>query len=147
MRIAAILAEKGGSLIYVRPSDSLHTALKLLVENRIGAVPVIDGELTCSAIRGILSERDVTHVAYKRRAESLDLPVSHAMTACVPTIRPGDSVESAMEMMTNRRIRHLPVIDSDDVIIGIVSIGDLVKARIQEAEQEALQLKDYIAGA
>jgi CBS domain-containing protein len=114
----------------------------VLVERRIGAVLVVeDGRPV-----GIVSERDIIRCLATHGGNVLGLGAREVMTAPVITIRLQDSLSDAMELMTDRRIRHLPVVESGQ-LVGIVSIGDLVKRRIEQAEQEALALKDYIATA
>ena len=123
--------------------ESLVSAIvALLHQHRIGAVLVMDG----SAIRGIVSERDIAAGLHTHGAAILDTPAADVMTSPVLTLPPQASVAEAMSVMTNRRIRHLPVVENGE-LIGLVSIGDLVKRRIEDAEQEALLLKDYIATA
>ena len=126
----------------VHPDSRVSEVVELLVQRRIGAVLVLDG----GAPVGIVSERDIVRCLAVRGGAVMDLTARDVMTAPVITIRPDESLCDAMELMTDRRIRHLPVVESGE-LVGIVSIGDLVKRRIAEAEQEALALKDYIATA
>ena len=142
MMIAAILREKGNEVAFVAPDMRVADIVQELTNRRIGAVLVIEGD----SVVGVISERDIVRCLAKRGAESLNLVAHEVMTAPVITISPAESVPQAMAMMTDRRIRHLPVLDSGR-LVGLVSIGDLVKRRIEEAEQEALALKDYIATA
>ena len=142
MLIAAILREKGGEVAFVAPDIGVSDIVQLLTSRRIGAVLVLDGD----SVVGVVSERDIVRALAARGAESLELLARDVMTSPVITIAPGESVSGAMLLMTDRRIRHLPVIDSGR-LVGLVSIGDLVKRRIDEAEREAGALKDYIAGA
>lgn len=139
MGIAAILREKGGDVATIAAGASLADVVAELVVRRIGALLVLDGD----GIVGLVSERDVIRVLAAEGAEALSRSARDAMTSPVVTISPHESVTAAMELMTDRRIRHLPVVD-DGRLVGIVSIGDLVKRRIEEVEQEALALKDYI---
>jgi CBS domain-containing protein len=141
MTIQAILLSKGVTVHSVKPDDSLTEAVAVLRKHRIGAALVIEGG---SMISGVLSERDIVRAIGDHGASALDLPVHSVMTAPVITCRPEDTVASAMSLMTTRRIRHLPVID-EGKLIGMVSIGDLVKRRIEESEREAAALKDYIS--
>lgn len=140
MGIATILKDKGGEVFSVPPLARMSEVLASLVERRIGAVLVCDGD----AVVGIVSERDIIRCLLVHGVAVLELTAAEVMTAPVITIRPDHSVVEAMELMTDRRIRHLPVVESGR-LTGLVSIGDLVKRRIAEAEQEALALKDYIA--
>lgn len=142
MGIAAILRDKGGDVACVAPDMRVSEIVRLLTDRRIGAVLVIEGE----SVVGVVSERDIVRCLANHGAESLNLAARDVMTAPVITISPAESVPQAMSMMTDRRIRHLPVLDSGR-LVGLVSIGDLVKRRIDEAEREAGMLKDYISGA
>ena len=142
MRVAAILREKGHAVASVGPDALVEEIVGELTTRRIGAVLVMDGEL----VVGIVSERDVVRGLAGHQGEVLALRARDIMTSPVITITPADSLAGAMELMTGRRIRHLPVVESGR-LVGLVSIGDLVKARIEEAEREALALKDYIATA
>jgi CBS domain-containing protein len=142
MGIATVLKGKGRGVASVHPDSRVSEIVDLLVQRRIGAVLVLeDGRPV-----GIVSERDIVRCLAVKGGAVMELEAREVMTAPVITIRPDESVCDAMELMTDRRIRHLPVMESGD-LVGIVSIGDLVKRRIAEAEQEALALKDYIATA
>jgi len=142
MRIQDILHTKGSDVIHLRPDASVAELVRLLREHNLGAVVVsADGR----TIEGIVSERDVI----RRLADGvgfLDQPVSGVMTADVHTCTPQDSVESVMSSMTDRRIRHLPVVDAHDRLTGIVSIGDVVKSQIAQLEFEREQLEGYVSG-
>jgi len=140
MGIAAILRHKGRDVATVGPEEMVGAVVAVLTARRIGAVLVKDDE----RIVGVVSERDVVRGLASHRGDVLGLTARDVMTSPVITISPSDSVTHAMELMTGRRIRHLPVMESGN-LCGIVSIGDIVKRRIEEAEQEALALKDYIA--
>ncbi len=136
-----ILRHKGRTVHSVRPDDTVLAALGVMAEHDIGAVLVLDG----SEIAGILTERDYARkVALVGRA-SKDSPVRAIMTANVVCVRPSNTVEDCMGVMTDRRVRHLPVVENGRVV-GLVSIGDLVKATIDEQEFTINQLKNYIAG-
>lgn len=142
MGIATILRSKGSDVATCEPETPVADIVQLLMSRGIGAVPIMEG----SAIVGIVSERDIVRCMATRGGEVLTLAAREVMTAPAIVIGPGDSVPMAMEMMTDRRIRHLPVVDSGR-LVGLVSIGDLVKQRIEEAEGEALALKDYITAS
>ena len=142
MTIRDILETKGGEIVSVAPSDTVAGALRVLAEHRIGAVLVLDGSGTPA---GILSERDVVRRIAAQGAAILDGPVSDCMTADVVSCGPGESVEGAMAAMTKGRFRHLPVME-DGRLVGLVSIGDVVKKRIEEATRDTEELKRYIAG-
>jgi CBS domain-containing protein len=142
MTIASILRGKGSDIIHATPEQSVADVVRLLCEHRIGAVLVMDGD----RVAGVLSERDVVRELNVQGAAVLDRKARDIMTADVVSVEPGESITSALSRMTRRRIRHLPVL-AEGRVIGIVSIGDLVKARIDQAVTEAEALKDYIAHA
>lgn len=129
-------------VISVTPDSAIPDVVRVLVDRRIGAVLVMEGD----KIAGVLSERDIVRCLAERGGEALALAARDLMTAEVETTSPDESVDQAMSHMTRRRIRHLPVLDQGR-LVGIVSIGDLVKARIKDAEREAASLKDYIRQA
>jgi CBS domain-containing protein len=141
MNVAAILQGKPERLIGLPDTKSLADAASLLTREKIGALVIRNagGEMT-----GILSERDIVRAIAKDGAGVLQQPVSTIMTRDVICCAPQDSVADVMGMMTARRFRHLPV-RSNGKLIGMVSIGDVVKARVEEAEGEAAQLREYIA--
>ena len=140
MRIREILHAKGYDVITIRPQAPVMEMLKLLRDHNLGAVVVSDDG---RHIRGIVTERDVVRKLVDGR-QFLDAPVSDVMTSEVQTCRPGDSVESLMSTMTNQRIRHLPVVEDDGRLAGIVSIGDVVKSHITQIEFERDQLEGYV---
>lgn len=141
MTIAAILSNKGRDVVSVTPDQTVAQAVALLAERRIGAVPVLDaGEVV-----GVFSERDVIY-GLKDGAGVLERAVLEVMTAPALTVAPSDAVLGALSLMTRRRLRHLPVVDGGRVV-GIVSIGDLVKHRIDKIEAEASAMRDYITQA
>ena len=142
MTVRAILDSKGHQIIHVAPDDTLSAAVKLLSERKIGAVLVMSGH----RLDGILSERDIVRVIGERGPSVLDEPVQTVMTRKVISCKPTDTVASLMEMMTSGKFRHLPVIDNDR-IVGLISIGDVVKWRVKEFEHEQEALRDYIATA
>ncbi len=142
MTIQAILTGKGREVATVAPDATLSEAVATLGEKRIGALPVVDdGE-----VLGIISERDVIYCLRDRGADVLHWPVSKVMTAPAITADPATPVLTALAMMTQRRIRHLPVIARGE-LAGIVSIGDLVKHRIERIEEEAEAMRAYIQSA
>jgi CBS domain-containing protein len=141
MTIAAILQAKGGDIISVGPDRRVGEVIKLLAERRIGAVPVIaDGR-----VEGIFSERDVIYGLAAEGPALLDRRVSEVMTSPAVTVERDMPLLSALAMMTRRRIRHLPVVECG-AVIGIVSIGDVAKLRIDRAEADAEAMRHYIAG-
>lgn len=142
MTIAALLQTKGHEVIQLSPDVSLQQAVAILVERRIGCVPVIEG----GDVIGIVSERDVVRALNGGGPAVLSQQVRTVMTSPAVTIGPDMPVISALSLMTQRRIRHLPVME-DARMIGFVSIGDLVKYRIDKIEAEAAAMRDYIQGA
>jgi len=143
MTVAHILEEKGPHVVSIAPDASIAEAVDLLEEKGVGAVLVCtsDGD-----IAGVLSERDVVRGLAKVGAGILNQPVESLMTAAVHTVSPTATIANVMELMTSRRVRHLPVVD-DGRLAGVISIGDVVKHRIAEAQQEAEALKSYIQTA
>ena len=140
MHISQLLRRKGSAVATVEASASVRTALELLAEHGVGALVVsADGR----TVEGIVSERDVVRALHERGAGLLAEPVSSLMTPGVHTCHPGAGVEELARTMTDHRVRHVPVVDGG-VLVGIVSIGDVVKARLDELENERAQLVDYI---
>jgi CBS domain-containing protein len=142
MTVRAILDSKGHQIQSVGPDAKLSAAIKILAEKKIGAVLAMDH----GRIEGILSERDIVRVLGERGAAVLDEPVSSVMTRKVISCKPSDTVGAIMEMMTSGKFRHLPVIDGSKVV-GLISIGDIVKWRVREYESEQEALRDYIKTA
>jgi CBS domain-containing protein len=143
MAVAQILRQKGGTVITVRSQETLAGVAGILAKNRIGAVLVIEEK---DAIAGIVSERDIVRVVAEKGAAALALTARDAMTAKVRTCSPADTEADLMALMTEHRIRHVPVVDGGK-IAGMISIGDVVKHRIESIEREAEELKTYIASA
>jgi CBS domain-containing protein len=139
MTVQAILQSKGAQVVSVSPGDTVGNVARVLADRRIGAVLVREQ----GKVVGVFSERDIVRGLARYGVQSLERPVSDLMTHDVITCKPAESVHDVMERMTARRVRHLPVIDNGQ-LIGIVSIGDLVKERIEEAEREAQDLREYI---
>jgi CBS domain-containing protein len=142
MTIAAVLEDKGHAVETIAIDATVADAVRQLGEKRIGALPVLDG----SRIAGILSERDVIYCLRDHGADALGWSVSRAMTAPAITVDSHMSVLAALALITQRRIRHLPVVDAGE-IRGIVSIGDLVKHRMERIEAEAEAMRTYIQSA
>lgn len=140
MILEQILREKGGQVFSVAESATLKEAADLLDTRRVGAMVILN---EAGGIIGVLSERDIIRNIARLGAAALKCTVGEVMTRQVVTARPRDTVESAMEKMTDRRIRHLPVVDGGRMI-GVVSIGDLVKWRIAEADAEVNAIRSYI---
>lgn len=142
MTVRSILNTKGHQIMSVEPDAELAAAIKLLGEKKIGAVLVMNQ----GRLEGILSERDIVRVLGERGAGVLEEPVSEVMTRKVVTCKETDTVAELMEIMTTGKFRHLPVIDNGEVV-GLISIGDIVKRRVQEYESEQEALRDYIKTA
>ena len=140
MSVQDILQTKGGQVVSVGPNDTVAAVARVLSDRRIGAVLVREE----AKVVGVFSERDAIRALAKHGAKALDLPMKELMTRDVVYARPTDTVHELMEQMTARRIRHLPVMDNGQ-LRGVISIGDVVKARIEEAERETQDLKHYIA--
>ncbi|MGH6819727.1 MAG: CBS domain-containing protein [Methylocella sp.] len=143
MSVAHILKRKGNAVITVSPSQTLHEVAGILAKHRIGAVVVAD---TAGAIIGILSERDLVRALAGEGAAALARTAREFMTAKVRTCSPRDTEAALMGLMTEHRIRHLPVVE-DGKLAGMISIGDVVKLRIEMIEREAEEMKSYIASA
>lgn len=141
MKVKHILQSKGADVYAVGPDDKIAAAVGLLNDKNIGAVVVCD---KAGAAVGILSERDVVRRLGAKGAGALDMRVADCMTANPFTCAPDDTVDDLMAKMTQKRIRHLPVA-VEGRVVGVVSIGDVVKRKIEEAEQEAAALKEYIS--
>lgn len=140
MRIADVLRSKGSTVATVDPGISVTGLIAELARHKIGAMVVVESE----AVVGIVSERDVVRQLHERGTDLLNARVSDIMTTNVFTCLPTDSVDSLAATMTERRIRHMPVV-VDGRLVGIVSIGDVVKSRIGELQSEREQLESYIA--
>ena len=141
MTIQAILAGREPVIHSVTGDAKVGTVIGLLTDKRIGAVPVLDNGVAV----GIFSERDVVHCLQQFGADGLNRAVREVMTSPVISVSSGTAVLAALSLMTRRRIRHLPVVDGDR-LVGFVSIGDLVKHRIERIEAEATELRAYITG-
>jgi CBS domain-containing protein len=139
MNISEVLSRKGSSVVTAEPDRTVAELVRLLAEHKIGAVPVVDGGSTV----GIVSERDVVRRLAEVGANVLDQPVSALMTTDLVTCTPADVLDDIARLMTERRIRHLPVLE-DGALAGIVTIGDVVAARLRELEKTREQLESYI---
>lgn len=139
MLIAEILKDKGGDVFTAAPGDDLQSTIQSLDQKRVGALVVCEGD----RVVGILSERDLVRAVATHGSQALAKPVSAYMTGDVVFAEPTETVGVLMERMTDRRIRHLPVLQ-DGRLVGVVSIGDLVKSQIAEARFEAESMKAYI---
>lgn len=139
--IKHLLDRKGRQIVSIRPDATVLDAIRLMGEKNIGAVAVMDGD----RLLGIMSERDYARKVIVKGRASDSTPVSAIMTADVVTTSSLDSVNYCMGLMTERRIRHLPVVD-DGVVVGVISIGDLVQAIIADQQEAIEQLEQYISG-
>ncbi len=140
MSVKDIISEKGSDIISVNKNDKLRHAINTLNENNIGAVIVTDDN---GDMCGILSERDIIRRALAQESGFRDEKIAKTMTKQVKSVSLDTSIDQVMDIMTNSRIRHIPVLDNGQ-LKGVVSIGDVVKRKIQEAEQETEALRDYI---
>jgi CBS domain-containing protein len=143
MTVRTILADKGGDVVTIEPTADLAAAVKLLAERRIGALLVCGPD---RRVAGIISERDIVRVLAERGAAALQEQVGQVMTRKVVTCTEAETVGEIMERMTAGKFRHVPVLEQGR-LIGIVSIGDVVKHRLQEMESESAALRDYIQTA
>jgi len=141
--VASILAAKGRDVLTTTPTRSVADAVAVLARRRIGALVVVDEG---DRIVGIVSERDIVRLIATRDLDALEQPVSAIMTKSVMTCSEGETIDSVMARMTRGRFRHLPVV-GEGRLRGIVSIGDVVKARIEQVEHEADEMRSYIATA
>lgn len=140
MNLAMILQDKGRNVVTIDSSTSLWVASGILDQHRIGAAVAVK---TDGSLCGVLSERDIVRRIAELGSDALELTVDQAMTRDVVTASPSMTIDQAMECMTDRRIRHLPVLENG-ALIGIISIGDLVKRKIAQTEAEAEAMKQYI---
>lgn len=143
MTVSSILAAKGGDVITIEPTATLAAAATLLTERRIGAAVILGAG---GRVAGILSERDIVHALSARGRKALDEPLSQSMTREVATCAPDETINSIMERMTKGKFRHMPVVASGR-LAGIVSIGDIVKHRLEQMERESEAMRDYIRTA
>jgi CBS domain-containing protein len=143
MTVSIVLAGKGRGVVSVEPNVTLASAVEVLAERRIGAVLILGAG---HRVAGILSERDIVRALAERGAGVLEEPVSQIMTRKVSTCSDGETVASIMERMTEGKFRHMPVVDQGQVV-GMISIGDVVKHRLHEMERDSALMHDYILTA
>ncbi|HZW48364.1 MAG TPA: CBS domain-containing protein [Microvirga sp.] len=143
MNVDQILSLKGRNVVAIEADRPLSEAARLLSERRIGALVVVDGK---QPVSGILSERDIVRAVAAEGARALDESVSRFMTGQVVTCTGRTSINDLMELMTQQKFRHVPVVEGGQ-LVGIVSIGDVVKQRVEEIEAESQAIKEYIATA
>lgn len=141
MYVETILRKKGRNVVTVKPDDTVGRVVRVLYENGIGAAPVCNA---AGDLIGVISERDIIRGMARHQGKCTSKPASDLMTSPVITCDPHTTVDTLMEMMTNQRIRHLPVMEGGE-LLGVVSIGDVVKQRISEIENESDALRRYIA--
>jgi len=141
-KVAGILEEKGTEIWSVSSSDSVFSALETMAEHNIGAVLVLDG----ADLRGILTERDYARKVKLQALGSNDTPVGQIMTTIIHTVVPTATVAECMQLMTDERVRHLPVVDDGGRLVGMISIGDVVKAMIAQQRDLIAELERYITG-
>lgn len=143
MTVSAILAGKSPEVVTIEPTGNVDSAVWLLAERRIGALVVTGPD---RRVVGIVSERDIVRALAEKGTRALGLPLTQVMTRKVATCTRGETIASIMERMTTGKFRHLPVVEQER-LVGIISIGDVVKHRLHEMEQESSALKDYIQTA
>ena len=143
MHVSAILKEKGSDVVTTEPERTIAETAKLLDRHRIGAVLVLGAD---GSVAGVLSERDVVRGIARHGERALAMAVRELMTRELVVCEPKDTVQDVMALMTHRRIRHVPVME-DGRLVGIVSIGDVVKGRLGDFEMEAESLRAYVQGA
>ncbi|HVY57054.1 MAG TPA: CBS domain-containing protein [Xanthobacteraceae bacterium] len=143
MTVKTILSNKGRGVVTIEPTATLASAVRLLAERRIGALVVTGAD---GRVVGILSERDIVRALAQQGSQVLILPVSEVMTRKVATCCESDTVGALMEQMTDGKFRHVPVIEQNR-LAGIISIGDVVKSRLEEMARESAALRDYIRTA
>lgn len=139
MHVQAILGNKGSQIVSIASDATIQEACRLLAEHRIGALLILEN----GRVAGVFSERDVVRAVAQQGEHALQIPLSEVMSRNVLTCKPEDSVDDVMAVMTARRVRHLPVLDGDN-LVGIVSIGDVVKYRLDEAALEVDSLREYV---
>ncbi|HTZ60313.1 MAG TPA: CBS domain-containing protein [Acidobacteriaceae bacterium] len=140
-KISSLLAKKGGQVWSLAPTATVYDAIAMMAEKEVGALPIVDG----GRLVGILSERDYARKVFLRGKSSLETPVTEIMSSPVVSVSPMQTVEQCMHMVTDKRIRHLPVVDGDR-LVGIVSIGDLVNWVITAQRETINHLEAFIAG-
>jgi CBS domain-containing protein len=142
MKVKDILEKKGPEVVTISGDKTLQDALRLLVTNKIGVLIVIDHE---AKLTGIISERDILNACHSQPVDYRDLNVNDFMTRNVIIVEPEDSIDYVENIMTKNRFRHVPVI-KNKVLVGLISIGDIVKEQLHETKEENKYLKDYISG-
>ncbi|NNL66869.1 MAG: CBS domain-containing protein [Myxococcales bacterium] len=141
MSVSRLLGRKGATVHTIPPDESVLVALRTMAERDIGALVVLEG----GVVRGVISERDYSRKVILRGKTSVDTPVAEIMSTELVSVTPQETVEDCMDKMTERRVRHLPVLD-DGELLGIISIGDVVAAIIEHQKHETEELEGYITG-
>jgi CBS domain-containing protein len=144
MTVRKILNLKGSDVMTIAPEKKLLEAIALLTKHRIGAL-IVTGK--GGNVVGVLSERDIVRLLSNKDANRFENAVSSAMTTAVKSCKPDDTIQHVMQVMTTGRFRHMPVVDDKGKLAGVISIGDVVKLRLEEMERESEHLKEYIATA
>jgi CBS domain-containing protein len=144
MNVRAILSRKGADVVTIERQATVNEALRLLAEHNIGALIICDDR--AAEVDGILSERDIVRRLTRSGADTLQMTVDDVMTSDVLTCDPEATADEVMQVMTNHRARHLPVLDGGR-LVGMVSIGDVVKSRIDDLETQTQSMQDYISGS
>lgn len=145
MIVETVLRAKGNGVVTARPDITVGEAARQLAANRIGAVVVVDGDGREPCIVGIFSERDIVRSLANHGEAAFKMRIRDFMSTNVVTCHPADTVEALMAVMTNRRVRHLPVLGEGNALIGIITIGDVVKSRLDEATMVVESLRDYVS--
>ena len=140
MKISDILKNKQKTIVTIRPEDTIETAATLLATNKIGAMPVRD---ETGKLAGVLSERDIVRGVAEKGGKATSLSVATLMTSTVTTCSPDDDVNDVLALMHARRFRHMPVLDADGAMVGMISQGDLVQCRLEMTKMEVNVLRDY----
>jgi CBS domain-containing protein len=141
MKINHILKQKGGAVYSISPENTMRDALDQMMEHTIGSLMVLDGT---GVLKGIVSERDMLRTVSSSGADWAGVVVGSVMTSTVISVAPTDSVDYAMDLMTKNRIRHLPVVEGDGKLAGVLSIGDIIKANLNETKFQNEMLKNFI---
>jgi len=140
MKMKEVLKRKGGQPVAVLTTAVVADAIRAMSDHKVGSVMVLEAS---GAPAGIFTERDVLNLCAQDRTDFAKMPIQPCMTCDITTIQPNDAISEALTVMTARRFRHLPVVEEGQ-LIGVISIGDLVKAKLEETAQEAQALREYI---
>ena len=141
MQLKEILKRKGGQPVTVPASATVADAIRAMTEHKVGSVMIPNAD---GSPAGIFTERDVLNLCAENRTDFARMSIRPCMTCAMTTGKPGDTISEILAIMTTKRFRHVPVVDDDGKMIGVVSIGDLVKAKLEETAQEAQALREYI---